>query len=79
LKEYAGKSRLIGRFGFDYESVDFLRLGQFRYPSVQRYIHDLSSEMGNHFDELTSSLSMFIEVGEFIFQYPQSRRLTVNK
>ncbi|KAF8190525.1 hypothetical protein BJ912DRAFT_965422 [Pholiota molesta] len=45
--------------------------GQFRYPSVQRYIHDLSSEMGNHFDELTSSLSMFIEVGVPTIRFAQ--------
>ena len=39
-------------------------LGQFRFPAVQRYIHDLSSEMGEHIDNITSALSMFIEVGK---------------
>ena len=39
-------------------------LGQFRFPSVQRYLHDLASEMGEHLDGITSALSMFIEVGE---------------
>ena len=38
-------------------------LGQFRYPAVQRYIHDLGSEMGEHIDSITSTLSMFIEIG----------------
>ncbi|KAF9482296.1 WD40 repeat-like protein [Pholiota conissans] len=45
--------------------------GQFRYPSVQRYIHELSSEMGHHLDDLTSSLSMFIEVGVPTIRFAQ--------
>ncbi|PPQ66008.1 hypothetical protein CVT24_011952 [Panaeolus cyanescens] len=45
--------------------------GQFRFPPVQRYIHDLSAEMGQHFDELTSSLSMFIEVGVPTIRFAQ--------
>ncbi|KDR80328.1 hypothetical protein GALMADRAFT_242702 [Galerina marginata CBS 339.88] len=45
--------------------------GQFRYAAVQRYIHDLSSEMGAHIDELTSSLSMFIEVGVPTIRFAQ--------
>ncbi|KAF8903319.1 hypothetical protein CPB84DRAFT_1728396 [Gymnopilus junonius] len=45
--------------------------GQFRYPAVQRYVHDLSSEMGAHIDELTSSLSMFIEVGVPTIRFAQ--------
>ncbi|KAF9568278.1 WD40 repeat-like protein [Agrocybe pediades] len=45
--------------------------GQFRYPAVQRYIHDLSAEMGTHIDELTSSLSMFIEVGVPTIRFAQ--------
>ncbi|OBZ67869.1 hypothetical protein A0H81_12274 [Grifola frondosa] len=32
--------------------------GQFRYPAVRRYLHDLSSEMGDHIDSITSSLSV---------------------
>ncbi|TFK38127.1 WD40-repeat-containing domain protein [Crucibulum laeve] len=36
--------------------------GQFRYPAVQRYIHDLAAEMGVHMDSITSTLSMFTEV-----------------
>jgi hypothetical protein len=38
---------------------------QFRYPAVQRYIHDISGEMGDHLDNITSTLSMFIEIGMF--------------
>lgn len=37
--------------------------GQFKYPAVQRYLHDLSGEMGEHIDSITSSLSVFIEIG----------------
>lgn len=38
--------------------------GHLRYPAVQRYIHDLSMEMGEHIDTITATLSMFVEVGE---------------
>lgn len=37
--------------------------GQFKYPAVQRYLHDLTGEMGEHLDSITSSLSIFIEIG----------------
>ncbi|KAJ6588705.1 hypothetical protein B0H19DRAFT_1367253 [Mycena capillaripes] len=37
--------------------------GQFRYPAVQRYVHDLTTEMGEHIDSITSTLVMFVEVG----------------
>lgn len=37
--------------------------GQFKYPAVQRYVHDLTGEMGEHLDSIASSLSMFIEIG----------------
>ena len=40
-----------------------MRLGQFKYPAVQRYLHDLTSEMADHLDTITSSLSMFLEIG----------------
>ena len=39
--------------------------GQFRYPSVQRYLHDLVSEIGEHIESITTSLSVFIEIGLF--------------
>ncbi|KAF7336808.1 Catabolite degradation [Mycena venus] len=35
--------------------------GQFRYPTVQRYVHDLSAEMGEHIDNITSTLLMFVD------------------
>lgn len=38
-------------------------LGQFRYPAVQRYVHDLAEEMGTHIDSITSTLVMFVEIG----------------
>jgi len=39
-------------------------LGQFKYPAVQRYLHDLSSDLGEHIASITSALSLFIEVGK---------------
>ncbi|KAF9530279.1 hypothetical protein CPB83DRAFT_851296 [Crepidotus variabilis] len=45
--------------------------GQFRYPAVQRYIHDLSTDIGEHVEELASSLSMFIEVGVPTIRFAQ--------
>ncbi|KAF8627354.1 hypothetical protein AX15_004423 [Amanita polypyramis BW_CC] len=45
--------------------------GQFRSSAVQRYIHDLSSEMGEHIDNITSALSMFIEVGVPTIRFAQ--------
>ncbi|KAG5638343.1 hypothetical protein H0H81_000586 [Sphagnurus paluster] len=50
--------------------------GHFRYPSVQRYIHDLSVEMGEHIDSITSTLSMFIEVGVPIIRFAQKHGAT---
>ncbi|KAF5368873.1 hypothetical protein D9758_002838 [Tetrapyrgos nigripes] len=45
--------------------------GQFRYPAVQRYIQDLTSEMGEHIDSITNTLSMFIEVGVPTIRFAQ--------
>lgn len=36
---------------------------QFRSPAVQRYVHDLTTEIGDHIDNITITLSMFIEIG----------------
>ena len=38
--------------------------GQFKYPAVQRYLHDLSTDLGEHIESITSALSLFIEVGK---------------
>ncbi|EAU89752.2 hypothetical protein CC1G_07477 [Coprinopsis cinerea okayama7 len=45
--------------------------GQFRYPAVQRYIHELSQEIKEHLDTITSSLRMFIEVGVPTIRFAQ--------
>ncbi|KAG0698073.1 hypothetical protein DFH29DRAFT_121383 [Suillus ampliporus] len=45
--------------------------GQFRYPAVQRYIHDLTSEIGDHIDNITVNLSMFIEIGVPTIRFAQ--------
>ncbi|KAK0192616.1 hypothetical protein F5146DRAFT_1102483 [Armillaria mellea] len=50
--------------------------GQFRYPAVQRYIHDLTSEMGEHIDSITSTLSMFIEIGVPTIRFAQKHGAT---
>ncbi|KAG1834776.1 WD40-repeat-containing domain protein [Suillus variegatus] len=45
--------------------------GQFKYPAVQRYVHDLTAEMGEHIDSITGTLSMFIEVGVPTIRFAQ--------
>ncbi|RDB27816.1 hypothetical protein Hypma_002286 [Hypsizygus marmoreus] len=50
--------------------------GHFRYPAVQRYIHDLSTEMGEHIDSITGTLSMFIEVGVPTIRFAQKHGAT---
>ncbi|EGO26456.1 hypothetical protein SERLADRAFT_436268 [Serpula lacrymans var. lacrymans S7.9] len=37
--------------------------GQLKYPASQKYIHELTAEMGHHIDNMIGSLSMFIEIG----------------
>lgn len=60
LREYTGECQLE----FTISGRLICLQGQFRYPAVQRYIHDLSQEMKDHVDNITSSLCMFIEVGK---------------
>ncbi|KAF8433293.1 WD40-repeat-containing domain protein [Boletus edulis BED1] len=36
---------------------------QFRSSAVQRYVHDLTLEIGGHLDEITAALTIFIEIG----------------
>lgn len=48
---------------FPPEYLSDVHPGQFKYPAVQRYLHDLTSEMADHLDTITSSLSMFLEIG----------------
>ncbi|KAJ7906092.1 hypothetical protein B0H13DRAFT_2333833 [Mycena leptocephala] len=36
--------------------------GQFGYPAIQRYVHDLTTGMGQHIDSIAPILIMFIEV-----------------
>ena len=40
--------------------------GSFKNPAVQRYLHDLSSDLGEHIASITSALSLFIEVGKYL-------------
>ncbi|KAI3605223.1 catabolite degradation [Moniliophthora roreri] len=50
--------------------------GQFRYPAVQRYIQDLAAEMGDHIDNITTTLAMFIEVGVPTIRFAQKHGAT---
>ncbi|VDB91362.1 unnamed protein product [Peniophora sp. CBMAI 1063] len=45
--------------------------GQFRYPAVQRYLHDLTEEMGEHIESITQALSMFVEIGVPTIRFAQ--------
>ncbi|KIY47537.1 hypothetical protein FISHEDRAFT_66082 [Fistulina hepatica ATCC 64428] len=45
--------------------------GQFKYPAVQSYVHDLASEMGVHLDSMTVSLNMFLDVGVPTIRFAQ--------
>jgi hypothetical protein len=38
--------------------------GQFSQPAIQRYIHDLSGELGEQLDSISKSLAHFTEVGK---------------
>lgn len=40
--------------------------GRFKNPAVQRYLHDLSSDLCDHLVSITSALSLFIEVGKLL-------------
>ncbi|KAJ7485562.1 hypothetical protein FB451DRAFT_1230279 [Mycena latifolia] len=48
--------------------------GQFRYPAVQRYVHDLTAEMGEHIDSITSTLVMFVEIGVPTIRFGQKHK-----
>ncbi len=61
MKDYKGRVIAWGR-GTVHSKLT-LSIDQFKYPAVQRYLHDLTGEMGEHLDSITSSLSIFIEIG----------------
>ncbi|KAH7913231.1 hypothetical protein BJ138DRAFT_1223683 [Hygrophoropsis aurantiaca] len=44
---------------------------QFRFPAVQRYIHDLTADIGDHIDNITVTLCMFIEIGVPTIRFAQ--------
>lgn len=41
-------------------------LGHYKDPAVQRYMNDITSEIAHHLETITSSLSMYIEIGMFV-------------
>ncbi|KAG2070338.1 hypothetical protein BDR04DRAFT_1231774 [Suillus decipiens] len=59
LQEYKGSVSTWACIGHSSQLVS----GQFRYSAVQCYIHDLTTEIGEHIDSITVNLSMFIEIG----------------
>ncbi|KAF8893635.1 hypothetical protein BD779DRAFT_1396588, partial [Infundibulicybe gibba] len=66
----------IDSFGDDLKASSFDSLvaywgRQFRRPAVQRYIHDIMSEMGEHIDNTISILSMFIGIGVPAIRFAQ--------
>ncbi|KAF8591362.1 WD40 repeat-like protein [Ramaria rubella] len=49
---------------------------QFRFPAVERYVHDLSGEMGNHIEAITSTIGVFVEVGVPTIRFAQKHTAT---
>ena len=50
--------------------------GQFRFPGVVRYVHDLSTEIGEHFLVITSALVQFVQVGVPTIKFSQEHGST---
>ncbi|KAG1895017.1 uncharacterized protein F5891DRAFT_1194680 [Suillus fuscotomentosus] len=67
LQEYKGNMSAWACIGQSSQLVS----GQFWYPAVQRYIHDLTSEIGEHINNITINLSMFIEIGVPTIRFAQ--------
>lgn len=45
--------------------TDFwLNIDKFLWPSVQRYVNDLTEEMGEHLENITQALTTFVDVGQ---------------
>lgn len=39
---------------------------QFQYPSMKRYVNDLTREMDDHLDNIREALKMFVQDGMFV-------------
>ncbi|KZV98127.1 WD40 repeat-like protein [Exidia glandulosa HHB12029] len=50
--------------------------GQLKYPSVTRYVHDLSREIGDHLKHITNALVVFIKVGVPTIRFGQEHGST---
>jgi len=48
--------------------------GQFRSPDIARYVHELSTEIGEHFPAITSALAQFVQFGVPSMKHSQERR-----
>ncbi|KAF5368997.1 hypothetical protein D9758_002841 [Tetrapyrgos nigripes] len=45
--------------------------GQFRYPAIQRYVQDLTAEITEHIENITDTISIFVEVGVPTIRFAQ--------
>ncbi|KAF8510291.1 WD40 repeat-like protein [Hysterangium stoloniferum] len=45
--------------------------GQLRFPAVGHYIHDISVELGDHIESITSTIRVFVEVGVPTIRFAQ--------
>ncbi|KAH7099722.1 WD40 repeat-like protein [Auriculariales sp. MPI-PUGE-AT-0066] len=65
LNEFPGKSFIIAFEGdLKYWASCLSEFeNQFRFPGVTRYVHDLSTEIGEHLENITGALIVFVEVG----------------
>ncbi|KAG1776406.1 hypothetical protein EV702DRAFT_1180007 [Suillus placidus] len=57
-REARGRKSMPG-YSLDLESLPEQTI---QYPAVQRYVHDLTAEMGEHNDSITGTVSMCLEV-----------------
>ena len=61
---YAGSQTILTRFRL------IVTPGQFKYPAIQRYLHDLSTDLAEHIESINSALSLFIDVGKSLHFTP---------
>ena len=40
-----------------------IKIGQFKFHAVGRYVNDLTKEMDEHLEEIRDALRMFVKVG----------------
>ncbi len=58
------KVRSLHHSEWSSSSVPYGYEGNFRSPAVQRYLHELMTDVTEHLSSVSAALSMFIEVGQ---------------